>query len=83
MQYTERKSAHTMLAALTVGQPVRLTVDGRTHDMTVMQTIMRGDGGGFGSWDHATVKIGFGWGRYAVDVSAVALETGRYTLEVV
>jgi hypothetical protein len=75
-----RHQAHTFLASLRVGDPVTITQDGREIAVTVQRELRRTDGGGFGSWDHAAVTVGFGPGRWNVEVTAVALEQGRAAL---
>ena len=76
----DRRQAWRFLASLREGESVTVTTsEGRSWDMTVMQEYAVGQQ--FGSWDHKTAKLGFGWGRYAVDVSPVSIEDSRYTVE--
>ena len=74
------RDAYAMLSGLTVGQPVTLTRDGRDLAVTVQRTIRRMDGGGFGSWDHSAVTVGFGPGRFNTEVTAAGIAGGFYTV---
>lgn len=70
----------SFLGSLRVGDPVTLTRDGRTHEVTVQRTLTRGDGGGFGSLDHAKVTVGYGPGRWNTEVSAAGIRDGFYVV---
>jgi hypothetical protein len=75
-----RHEAHTMLASLRQGDAVLLTRDGRTSEVTVQRPIRGMDGGGFGSWDYSSVTVGYGPGRWNMEVNAAGIEAGSYAL---
>lgn len=75
-----RHEAHTFLASLTPGDAVVITRDGRENAVTVQRPIRRMDGGGFGSWDHSAVTVGYGPGRWNTEVTPAGIEAGHYTL---
>lgn len=79
--HTDRKAAHSFLASLRVGDAVTLTRDGRENTVTVQREIRAMDGGGFGSWDHSAVTVGYGPGRWNVEVTAAGIDGGFYSLE--
>ena len=76
------RTAHTMLRSLETGQEVTLIRDGRESVVTVQRTIRRMDGGGFGSWDHSAVTVGYGPGRWNMEVTAAGIAGGYYGLAV-
>lgn len=76
-----RKDAHRLLASLRVGDTVKLTRDGRESVVTVQRAIRGMDGGGFGSWDHSAVTVGYGPGRFNMEVTAAGIEAGSYGVE--
>jgi hypothetical protein len=76
-----RREAHTFLASLKVGEPVLIHRDGRTNEVTVQRELTPGDGGGFGSWDHSRVTVGYGPGRWNTEVTPAAIEAGFVALE--
>lgn len=69
-----------LLASFDVGDPVRVTFDGRVHDMVVSRAIHRSDGQ-FGSYESSRITVTFGPGRYATEVTAEQLAAGSQTLE--
>lgn len=71
-----------LLGSLRVGDAVTLTVDGKSHAVTVQRELRRPDGGSFGSPDYAVVTVGYGPGRWNTEVNAAGLAAGRYTLAV-
>ena len=75
-----RKDAHTLLASLRTGDTVTLTRDGRESQVTVQRELRRMDGGGFGSWDHSAVTVGYGPGRFNMEVTPAGIEAGNYAL---
>jgi hypothetical protein len=77
-----RHEAHAMLASLRPGDAVRLTRDGRTNDVTVQRSIRGMDGGGFGSWDYSSATVGYGPGRWNMEVNAAGIAAGSYVVEV-
>lgn len=72
-----RQKAHTFLAKLRTGDPVTVIKDGRKIELTVQRELRRMDGGGFGSWDHSAVTVGYGPGRYNFEITPASLEDGR------
>ena len=72
----------SFLGGLRAGDRVILTRDGKDHHVTVQSPLTRGDGGGFGSSDHAKVTVGYGPGRWNTEVSAVGIRDGFYALRV-
>lgn len=74
------RTAYTMLQGLAPGQEVTLTRDGRDLAVTVQRPLHRTDGGGFGSWDHSAVTVGFGPGRFNTEVTAAGIAAGYYAL---
>lgn len=77
----KRHAAYTLLAGLKVGEQVDVTIDGRNYTVTVQRALMGGDGGGFGSWDYASVTVGYGPGRWNTEISAAGIEAGRFTIQ--
>lgn len=77
---TTRREAHTFLASLKLGEAVLITRDGQTNQVTVQRELSPSDGGGFGSWDHSNVKVGFGPGRWNTEVTPAAIEAGHVAL---
>lgn len=75
-----RSKIHTFLASLEVGEVVVISMDGRESEVTVQRSIRPMDGGGFGSWDHSAVTVGYGAGRWNVEVTAAGVEAGNYGL---
>jgi hypothetical protein len=71
-----KHEAHRLLAGLRVGDPVLLHRDGKALELTVQQELHKTDGGGFGSWDHAAVSVGYGPGRYNTEISAATIAVG-------
>jgi hypothetical protein len=71
------------LAELNVGQAVRFTADGRSHDVTVTREFRGADGNGFGSLEYSVVTVGYGPGRWNTEVNAAGIAAGRYTLEII
>lgn len=62
-------SAAQMLATLRNGDTVTLTLDGRDIDVSVQHERRRMDGNGFGSIDYASVTVGYGPGRWNMEVN--------------
>lgn len=77
---SSRAQHHSFLASLHVGDVVTITRDGRDNTVTVQRSLHRSDPGGFGSWDHSKVTVGYGPGRWNTEVSAAGLEAGHYSL---
>jgi len=73
--------ARSFLSSLREGQPVTITIDGRAQDVTVQHGLRSGDPGGFGHPDSAKVTVGYGPGRWNVEVSAASLAAGHQQLE--
>jgi hypothetical protein len=72
--------ASRFLGSLRKGDPVNVTVDGREHAVTV-QREHHGEDAGCGSWDHGwKTTVGFGPGRWNVELSAAAIAAGRFTV---
>lgn len=64
------------LAELAPGTPVTLVRDGRRHDVTVQRWSRDG------SPDHARLTVGYGPGRWNLEVTAAGILAGYYDLEV-
>ena len=75
---SDRKLAHRFLSSLRVGDVVTLVRDGRESRVTVQREIRAMDGGGFGSWDHSAVTVGYGPGRWNTEVTAAGISDGFY-----
>lgn len=72
--------ASRLLGSLRLGETVVLRVDGRDNVVTV-QAEHRGEDAGCGSWDYGTkTKLGYGPGRWNMEVSAATLASGRVTV---
>jgi hypothetical protein len=67
------------LTRLRVGQKVRVTLDGRDHEMVVTRPARRSDGA-HGSVESTRVTVSFGPGRYATEVTAERLAAGTQAL---
>lgn len=76
------RTAYNMLQSLEAGQEVTLIRDGRESAVTVQRPIRRMDGGGFGSWDHSAVTVGYGPGRWNTEVTAAGIAGGFYSVQV-
>lgn len=76
------RTAHAMLQSLEAGQEVTLIRDGRELAVTVQRSIRKMDGGGFGSWDHSAVTVGYGPGRWNTEVTAAGIAGGYYSVTV-
>lgn len=76
------RQAYSMLAGLRVGDEVTITRDGRDSMVTVQRPIRAMDGGGFGSWDHSAVTVGYGPGRWNTEVTAAGIAGGFYAVRV-
>ena len=74
------RQAHAYLAGLRAGDAVTVRQDGSERTYTVQQEIRRMDGGGFGSWDHAAVTVGYGPGRYNFEITAARIAGGYVTV---
>jgi hypothetical protein len=67
-----------LIASLNMGDPVRITVDGRAHDVTVQRRE------GLDVYKHPdgrTVTVGYGPGRWNTEVSAERIAAGYVTVE--
>ncbi len=78
----ELVSTISMLQSLEPGDPVTVSGSHKAmlHEVHVTTPWHRRDGGGFGSAEHAAVVVGFGPGRWNVDVSAARIVEGYVTL---
>lgn len=76
---TEMVTALDLLRGLREGEVVYLTRDGSRSKVTV-QRAFRVDLGG-GSQDHAKVTLGYGPGRWNMEVSAAGIVDGYYAVE--
>lgn len=77
MELSDARALWARIARLQDGAPVR--VDGQ--DMT-RQTFAESSGGRFGHPDSATVKVGYGIGRYNRDISADQIRHGFVVVEI-
>lgn len=75
-----RRKAYEFLASLRQGDRVTISQDGRESVVTVQRELRRMDGGGFGSWDHSAVTVGYGPGRFNLEVTPAGIEFGSYSL---
>lgn len=73
--------ARALAATLTPGTPVTLTMDGRAIDCTV-QRRSSGDGSGHGHPDSARITVGYGPGRWNMEVTPAGLAAGSYAVAV-
>ena len=65
-----------LLSSFKSGEAVTLTADGREHRMLVSRTARRCDGP-FGSYESTRITVTFGPGRYAREVTAEEIATGK------
>ena len=72
--------ASALLGSLHVGDPVVYSDGGSDIAVTVPRGLRAGDGGGFGHPHSATVSVGYGPGRWNVEVSAQRIADGYVTL---
>lgn len=77
MEFLNRAEAHSFLASLGVGDTVHVVAGSKSQKVTVQRALRRTDGPGFGPFDHAAVTVGFGSGRWNVEVTPAALVDGR------
>lgn len=76
---TTLTEARMIAASLTPGAPVVVTLDGRDIECTV-QRRGSGDGGGFGHPDSARITVGYGLGRWNMEVTAAGIAAGNYAV---
>ena len=73
-------SAVDMLGSFKAGDAVKITTDGRTNSMFVSRTLHRCDGP-FGSYESARITVTFGPGRYAREITAEQIASGKALIE--
>lgn len=79
MKGQQLREAHRFLSSLKVGDPVIVTQDGKEVRVTVQRSLARP--GNIGSWEHsAVVTVGFGPGRWNIEVSSARLAEGYVVL---
>lgn len=72
-QLTKLREHHTFLGTLRAGDKVTLTMDSRDLELTVGREIHSIDPGGYGHPHSSRVTVGYGLGRWNVDVEASSL----------
>jgi hypothetical protein len=72
----EFHEAVVFLSSLRTGDTVRVTRDGRTSEVKVVQPARRSDGP-FGDYESIAVRVSHGPGRYSFDITAEAMAPRR------
>ena len=70
--------ARLIIDSLNPGDPVRITLDGRTHDVTVQR---REGLGVYRHPDSRAVTVGYGPGRWNTEISADRIAAGYVSVE--
>lgn len=72
--------ARTLVRGLKVGDRVTYVKDGRELELTVVRGLRSADPGGFGHPDSAMVTVGYGPGRWNVEITPASLAAGMHVV---